>query len=77
MCMHIYIYIYIGSVTFQIIGDNVDVHQKPRYMTADHKSRDYHWFHLYTVKNRINVGECTVRVIKKVTLNGNRNAHNS
>ena len=44
-------------MTFQIIGDNVDVHQKPRYMTADHKSRDYHWFHIYAVKNRVNVGE--------------------
>ena len=35
-----------GSVTFQIIGDNLDVYQKPRHMMADHKSRDYHWFHI-------------------------------
>jgi hypothetical protein len=42
------------SISFQIIGDNVDVHQKPRYMTTDVKARDFHWFQIYAVKNRVN-----------------------
>ena len=50
------IYLIIGSVTFQIVGDNVDVYQKPRYMTAESRARNYHWFQVYAVKNRINLG---------------------
>jgi hypothetical protein len=42
------------SVDFQIIGDNVDVYQKPRYMTKEHRSKSYHWFQMYAVKNRVN-----------------------
>ena len=48
-------------MTFRIIGDNVDVHQKPRYTTADHKSKGYHWFHVYAVKNRVNAGNYILR----------------
>ena len=60
------VYIYIGYVPLQIIGDNVDVYQKPRYMTADEKSRDYHWFHIYAVKNHVNVGECIYTYICEI-----------
>ena len=28
----------VGSVTFHLVGDNVDVYQKPKYMTADRKA---------------------------------------
>ena len=46
-------------MTLQIIGDNVDVYQKPRYMMADQKSRDYTGStYMYAVKNRVHVGEC-------------------
>ena len=38
---------------FQIIGDNVDIYQKPRFMTTDHRPRMLNWFQVCAVKNRI------------------------
>ena len=52
--------ILLGSVTFQIIGDNVDIYQKPRYMTAESRAQNYHWFQVYAVKNRVNLGMHTI-----------------
>ena len=41
-----------GSV-FQLIGDNVDIYQRPRFMTADHRPVIFNWFQVCAVKNRI------------------------
>ena len=46
-----------ASVMFQLVGDNVDLYQKPRYMTAEHKAKTYHWFQVCAVKNCVNAGE--------------------
>ena len=39
--------------TYQIIGDNVDLHQRASYQTMDLRDSDHHWFHLYAVKDRV------------------------
>ena len=43
---------------YQLVGDNVDVRTRPRYMTTSHSSTDYHWFHVYAVKHRVSRGVC-------------------
>lgn len=39
--------------TYQIIGDNVDLHQRASHQSMDRRNNDHHWFHLYAVKDRI------------------------
>ncbi len=39
--------------SYQIIGDNVDLHQRPTHRSMDRKDRDHHWFHLYAVGDRV------------------------
>ena len=39
--------------TYQIIGDNVDLHQRASHQTMDRRDSDHHWFHLYAVKDRV------------------------
>jgi len=39
--------------SYQIVGDNVDLHQKPTHRSIERKARDHHWFHLYAVRDRI------------------------
>ena len=34
------------GTSFQIIGDNVDIYQKARYMTAEHRPRMLNWFQM-------------------------------
>lgn len=43
----------INGDTFQLVGDNVDIYQKPRFMTAEHRPKMLNWFQLCAVKNRI------------------------
>ena len=44
---------------FVVVGDNVDKKVKPRYMTSDNQSKDLHYFHLYALKDRIDLSEAS------------------
>lgn len=46
--------------TVQIIGDNVDLRQKPSHQTLDRRGRDHHWFHMVAVKDRVVAGDMSV-----------------
>ena len=37
--------------SYQIIGDNVDLHQCTPYQTMERRDKDYHWFQLYAVRD--------------------------
>lgn len=39
--------------SYQIVGDNVDLHQKPTHWLIERRARDHRWFHLYAVRDRI------------------------
>ena len=39
--------------TFQIVGDNCDLHQHSRHQTVSRRDQDHHWFHLYAIKDRV------------------------
>ena len=39
--------------TFQIIGDNVDLYQKPSHQSISRRAKDHHWFHIAAVKDRV------------------------
>lgn len=39
--------------SYQIVGDNVDLHQTPTHQSVERKARDHHWFHLYAARDRI------------------------
>ena len=49
-CMYSHI---AGSIMFQLVGDNVDLYQKPRIVKADHKTKTYHWFQVCAVTNHV------------------------
>ena len=38
---------------YQIIGDNIDLHIKPKHMTSTNQNKDIHWFNLNAVLNRV------------------------
>ena len=38
---------------YQIIGDNVDIHQRASHQSMERRDRDHHWFHLYAVRDRV------------------------
>ena len=44
--------------TFKIVGDNIDKEVKPRNMRSDYQARSLHYFHLYAVKDRIDLSKC-------------------
>ena len=44
---------------FKVIGDNVDKKVKPRDMRSDNQSKDLHYFHLYALKDRIDLSEAS------------------
>ena len=46
--------------TFQIIGDNVDLRQKPTHQTLNRRGKDHHWFHMVVVKDRVVSGDISV-----------------
>lgn len=49
------------GTSFQLVGDNVDIYQKPRYMTAEHRPRMMNWFQMCAFANRVSTkGECKV-----------------
>ncbi len=41
--------------TFKIVGDNLDKTVRPRDMRIDHQSRSLHYFHMYAVRDRIDL----------------------
>ena len=40
---------------YQIIGDNIDIHQRASHQSSDKKDEDHHWFHMYmyAVRDRV------------------------
>ena len=43
--------------TFKIVGDNIDKKVKPRYMREDRQAQMLNNFHLYAVRDRVNMSE--------------------
>lgn len=41
------------SLSYKIVGDNLDTKIKPRHMRKDRQSRMLNYFHSYSVKSRI------------------------
>ena len=44
--------------TFKIVGDNIDKEIKPRNMRSDYQARSLHYFHLYALRDRVNLDNC-------------------
>ena len=42
-----------GWFGYKIVGDNVDGKIKPRFMRSDNQSREFHYFHQYGIRDRI------------------------
>ena len=40
---------------YTIVGDNYDTGVKPRYMRSDNQAKDLHYFHLYAVRDRVDL----------------------
>ena len=40
---------------FKIVGDNVDKNFRPSTQRHDNETKSMHWFHLYAVKDRIDL----------------------
>ena len=51
-------FIHAGNFNFQFVMDNVDVYQKPRFMSAEKRPKMYHWVQIYAIKDRIVKGVC-------------------
>ena len=43
------------TLSYKIVGDNIDFNIVPRYMRIDHKLNSLHYFHSYAVCDRIGV----------------------
>ena len=45
--------------TYKIVGDNIDMNMniKPRDMRSDHQTNSLHYFHAYTVRDRIDLSK--------------------
>ena len=41
------------AISYQIIGDNVDLRVNPTHFSLASVLKEHHWFNLYAVKNRI------------------------
>ena len=46
--------------TVQIVGDNVDIRQKPSHQTLERRGKDHYWFHMVAVKDRVVVEDISV-----------------
>jgi hypothetical protein len=42
-----------SPVSYQIVGDNVDLEVKVRHMTKDNKNKSFHWFNLVAFKDQV------------------------
>ena len=45
--------------TFKLVGDNLDKSVRPRDMRMDSQTQALHYFHMYAVRDRINLAEFT------------------
>lgn len=53
---------------YQIIGDNIDLHVKPKHMTSTNQNKDIHWFNLNAVLNRVTGNDlCDSKPSKSIT----------
>ena len=43
-----------GWFGYKFVGDNVDGKIKPRFMRSDNQSKEFHYFHQYGIRDRIN-----------------------
>jgi L1 cell adhesion molecule like protein len=50
------------STSYKLVGNNVDIIVTPRYMRTDCKVKSLHYYHLYTVKDRINTESFPIRL---------------
>ena len=41
--------------TFKLVGDNIDKNVRPREMRVDHQTRSLHYFHVYAVRDRVDL----------------------
>jgi len=41
--------------TFKIVGDNIDKHVKPRDMREDNQAQSLHYFHVYALRDRLDL----------------------
>lgn len=48
--------------TFKIVGDNIDKNMRPRDMITDHQVRSLHYFHSYTVCDRLDLSDTSKEV---------------
>ena len=44
---------HIDLPTFQIVGDNCDIHVKASRQSLTRHDRDHHWFNMYAVSDRV------------------------
>lgn len=44
---------------YKVVGDNVDKKVKPRYMRSDNQSKDLHYFHLYALRDRVDLSRAS------------------
>lgn len=43
------------SITFKIVGHNIDKEVKPQDMRSNYQTRPLHYFHFYAVRDRVNM----------------------
>lgn len=43
--------------TYKLVGDNIDKTVRPRHMRSDNQVRSLHYFHLYGVRDRIDLSD--------------------
>ena len=39
------------TITIQLVGDNVDIHQYASRQTMEQRDQDHHWFHIIAVRD--------------------------
>ena len=49
------------AVGYAVIGDNIDKNVRPSYQRQDRTTQSLHYFHSYSLKNRINIFEMSDR----------------
>jgi hypothetical protein len=50
--------IYVPSLkSYKPVGDNIDKKVRPRDMRSDHQTRSLHYFHIYGVRDRVDLSD--------------------
>ena len=47
---------------YLLVGDNIDKTMKPRNMTGEHQTRSLHYFHVYALRDRIDLSDFSSEV---------------